>query len=194
MAPGSPPLVVRLVVRLMTPLMARLVVRMVCMLGVLSVVAVPGMATDTPALLPPSQHCGTVAIAGNWTRNDIRGFLPTRIEIAPLGGSRFAILPPQIGSRRPVPSDPTSGIATVFANGTMSVNCTSPRWCQTVWGSVRPRRTVTISTKYIVFGSWQKDGANCSKISMFNPPGSPGSDRPIVLCNHATDITCPPPP
>jgi hypothetical protein len=162
------------------------------MLGVLVLLAM-GMATHARPL-PPSQHCGTVEIAGNWTRMDMVAFPHTRIEIVPLGGSRFAVLVPQLGSRRPVPSDPTNGVATVFVNGTMSVNCTKPRWCRTVVGSFPPRPQATISTKYIVFGSWHDDGVNCSKISMFDPPGSPGSSRPMVMCKHATDKKCPPPP
>eukprot|EP01051_Picozoa_sp_SAG22_P009161 SAG22_NODE_744_length_7501_cov_2.644826_4_plen_266_part_00 len=148
--------------------------------------------------LPPSQRCGVAEIAGNWTRTDMIAFPHTRVEIVPLGGTEFAVLAPQISSRRSSPTDPRNGLGSVLPNGTMEVNCSKPRWCRTlVGGGFPPKRppakVVSIDTKYMIFGAW-KGRANCSQITMVNPPGAPGAASKAVYCNRATDSSCPAPP
>ena len=165
------------------------------MVAVLLHAAVGTASSDVAPPLPTSQRCGAAQIAGDWTRTDLFPAFPhTRVSILPLNGTQFAVTVPQLGSKRSEASDPTNGLATVLANGTMAVNCTAPRWCRTIVGFANNSRPESIDTKYIVFGSWQHGGVNCSKILMFNPPGSPGSSSPAILCNYATDPTCPPPP
>lgn len=149
-------------------------------------------AAASPAL-PASQHCGAPQIAGNWTRTDLIAFPHTRLEIVPLGGVSFAVLTPQLSARRVAPDDPHNGLASVLPNGTMEVNCTQPRWCRTIVGSIHPPKTISINTKYMIFGAY-KGGANCSQMTMVSPPGSADSSPGAVYCNSATDKACPAPP